>query len=193
MTIPVGATLDPVTTRQLIEAYKPFDAVDTYYQEQFLALIGKAPHHFANRYHYTPGHLTAQAIIYCGARKAVALLHHAKLGIWVGPGGHVEPIDHSLTDTAVREAREETGITTLTLASPIPFDIDIHGFPAKKDQPDHLHYDVRFLFTVPAATEIVIDADSLDCRWVEITKLRDFMPMALSNSRYVRKLEALYL
>src|ERR671938_1256409 len=37
------------------------------------------------------------------------LLHHRKLGMWLPPGGHIDP--HELPDqAAIREVREESGL-----------------------------------------------------------------------------------
>ena len=34
-------------------------------------------------------------------------------------------------------------------AHPLPFDLDIHSIPARGDEPEHLHYDVRYLLWCP--------------------------------------------
>lgn len=41
--------------------------------------------------------------------RRVLLIFHAKLGVWLGPGGHVEP-GESPDQAALREVREETGL-----------------------------------------------------------------------------------
>jgi 8-oxo-dGTP pyrophosphatase MutT (NUDIX family) len=186
-----GARLDPAATLKLIAAYKPVDVVSAYYQQQFQNLITAHPDMFANRYNYQAGihgHLTAQAIVYNPDLNAIAMMHHKKLNIWVGAGGHIDLDDADPIVAAKREAAEEIGLTDLVLADPAPFDIDIHGFPAKKDQPDHLHYDLRFLFTTTSNTLIAND-ESTDLKWVKITELRQFLPNWLSNSRLVLGLE----
>ena len=41
--------------------------------------------------------------------KGVVLINHQKLGKWVAPGGHVE-LNEMPHETAIREAKEETGL-----------------------------------------------------------------------------------
>src|SRR5450631_4506903 len=54
-------------------------------------------------------HFTGSALVTDGAR--VVLVFHRKLSRWLQPGGHAEPEDAGdLTRTALREAREETGL-----------------------------------------------------------------------------------
>lgn len=186
-----GARLDPAATLKLINTYQPVDVVSAHYQQQFNTLITAHPDLFANRYNYQAGihgHLTAQATVYNPDLKSIALMFHKKLQLWTGPGGHVDLGDADAIATARREAAEEIGLTDLILAEPAPFDIDIHGFPARKDQPDHLHYDLRFLFTTASNTLIAND-ESTDLTWVKITELRQFIPITVPNSRMVLGLE----
>jgi 8-oxo-dGTP diphosphatase len=53
-------------------------------------------------------HFTASAIVFDNAER-VLLVHHNKLGLWLYPGGHVDP-NEDPAQSAVREVREETGI-----------------------------------------------------------------------------------
>lgn len=67
------------------------------------------------------GHLTASVVVVDPAQQAVLLTWNPKLGIWIQPGGHLEPEDHSLTGAAARELLEETG---LAVASMAPFHLE---------------------------------------------------------------------
>lgn len=117
------------------------------------------------------GHLTGSAWVLNPQKDKALLIHHRGLDKWFQPGGHAEPEDESLLQTAHREAREECGIEGLTLLSDQIFDLDIHVIPAKNDVPEHLHYDVRFVFM--AASEM-LDGDMAevkDLNWVTIDAL----------------------
>jgi 8-oxo-dGTP pyrophosphatase MutT (NUDIX family) len=75
-------------------------------------------------------------------------VHHRKLGRWLQPGGHTEETDASVYDAALREVREETGIADVQ--APLGrriFDVDVHPIPARGSDPEHEHFDVRYLFT----------------------------------------------
>jgi 8-oxo-dGTP pyrophosphatase MutT (NUDIX family) len=75
---------------------------------------------------------------------AFLIVHHRRLNRWLLPGGHVEPEDAEIWDTARREVREETGARLK--ADPVPglIGIDVHGIPPKRGEPFHLHHDLIF-------------------------------------------------
>ena len=191
--ISTGARLAVGETKRLIVAYVPVDPVSAEYQRQFLSLMERAPDHFANRHNYEmglPGHFTAQAVVFNPELKAVALMHHAKLGIWVGPGGHIDAGDANAEMGARREAEEEMGLTDLVLMQAAPFDLDVHGFPAKGSQPDHLHYDIRFLFST-AQVELRANHESRAVEWTSLAAYPDRVGRWLSNSRLIRGLQSI--
>jgi 8-oxo-dGTP pyrophosphatase MutT (NUDIX family) len=95
----------------------------------------------------------------------VLLIHHGKIGIWVQPGGHVDPEDTGLIEAARREVAEETGISDLRPIGEGLFDIDVHVFPEAAEQPRHLHFDLRFGFVAATAAITAVD-EVRDCRWV---------------------------
>ena len=96
-----------------------------------------------------PGHITGSAWVVSIDRRRILLIHHCKLDRWLQPGGHADG-DTNVAAVALREAQEETGLTSLRLVSnedelPPIFDVDIHAIPARGDVPEHVHYDIRFL------------------------------------------------
>ncbi|MDR1010766.1 MAG: NUDIX domain-containing protein, partial [Opitutaceae bacterium] len=60
------------------------------------------------------GHLTGSAWIVDAERRRVLLTHHRKLDKWLQPGGHADG-ELDLASVAMREAREESGLTKLRL------------------------------------------------------------------------------
>src|SRR3954463_9092998 len=87
-----------------------------------------------------PGHLTGSAWIVSPDRSRTLLTHHLKLDKWLQLGGHADD-DPDLLAVALREAREESGLTRLRVVSPAIFDFDRHLIPARKTEPEHFHYD----------------------------------------------------
>lgn len=117
------------------------------------------------------GHLTGSAWVLNPRRDKALLIHHRGLDKWFQPGGHADATDASLTDTARREALEECGLGQMTLLSDDIFDLDIHVIPAKKDIPEHLHYDVRFAFVAESETLLGDLAEVRDLQWVALREL----------------------
>lgn len=92
-----------------------------------------------------PAHFTGSAVVVTPDGARVCLVLHAKLNRWLQPGGHADAADGGdMAQTALREAREETGLD-VELKLPAPLDVDVHVIPARKDEPEHRHLDVRFL------------------------------------------------
>ncbi len=94
------------------------------------------------------GHITASAMIVDRASRRTLLHFHKRLGRWLQVGGHVE-YETDIAAAALREAREETGLTDLEFypaadAAP-PIDFDVHTVPRRLKTPEHLHLDFRYL------------------------------------------------
>ena len=114
------------------------------------------------------GHITGSAWIVSVDRQHCLLTHHRKLDRWLQVGGHVDG-EQEVHLAALREAREESGLTTFTIVEPggqlIPFDIDIHPIPAKGQEPHHQHYDLRYLLIAEPDQPLKISSESNDLRW----------------------------
>jgi 8-oxo-dGTP pyrophosphatase MutT (NUDIX family) len=80
-------------------------------------------------------------------------------------GGHCEPGDNTLLDAASREAREESGIGSLSF-DPAPLGIDVHPITCSLGVPTR-HFDVRFLAIAPPGAEPVRSDESVDLQWFD--------------------------
>jgi ADP-ribose pyrophosphatase YjhB (NUDIX family) len=61
-------------------------------------------------------HFTASAVVFDDEDR-ILLVHHNKIGLWLYPGGHVDP-NESPAEAAVREVLEETGVHAAVLGEP---------------------------------------------------------------------------
>ncbi len=153
-----------------LRQYRPIDAADTDRAREILEFVAREPE-CADRRH-TRGHLTGSAWIVNQRGSEVLLLHHRKLRKWLQPGGHADG-EMNLLAVALREAHEETGLMTLTPWTSSIFDVDIHSIPAHNDEPEHLHYDVRFAFVAQDAEPLCSNEESNSLRWVPLERVRE--------------------
>lgn len=114
-------------------------------------------------------HFTGSAVVVDPGGGRVCLVHHGKLNRWLQPGGHADPADGgAMEETALREAREETGLAVrLHPDAPRPLDVDAHRIPARKAEPEHVHLDVRFLVVAENPEALAHDPnESHGARWL---------------------------
>lgn len=135
--------------------------------------------------------MTASAWIVDPSKKFVLLTHHAKLNRWLQPGGHADG-DEDILNVALREAEEETGLKNFNLIYPGIFDIDIHTIPARKELPEHLHYDVRFLLQNSRLETLIHSEESHALAWVPATDIKSLSDKNQSMIRMTQKVNALF-
>jgi 8-oxo-dGTP pyrophosphatase MutT (NUDIX family) len=162
-----------ISRKTLIEALKhhrsPYE-IENSFSERFLEVL---QHPACYLREHLPGHITGSSWIIDEAHQNVLLTHHAKLNKWLQPGGHADG-DENIFNVALREAQEETGLINLQLLKIEPFDIDIHTIPARKDFPEHLHFDIRFAFTASMETSLSITEESNDLKWIGLNELENY-------------------
>jgi 8-oxo-dGTP pyrophosphatase MutT (NUDIX family) len=112
------------------------------------------------------GHITGSAWVLSPDGTEVLMNHHAFLDMWMQFGGHADG-ESNIKLVALREAQEESGIEEIEFVSEEIFDIDIHEIPfnAKKGEPAHLHYDIRFLLKAKHKN-FVISNESKQLKWM---------------------------
>ncbi len=114
-------------------------------------------------------HITASAVVARPSGEAFLLIHHRRLDRWLQPGGHVEPDDASVFETARREAREETGVAALDAPfGPRVLDVDVHPIPSSADRPAHVHFDLRYLLTTPEESLAFQAEEVLGAAWFSL-------------------------
>lgn len=150
-----------------LEAWKPDDNGQESLRQSYLGFL--AAREDACWRSCAAGHLTASTVVLDAERQNVLLTLHPRVGRWLQLGGHCEPGDASLTEAALREATEESGIAGLTL-DPEPLHLDVHPVTCSLGLPTR-HFDVRFVATAESALPPVVSDESDDLRWWPVGEL----------------------
>ena len=111
-------------------------------------------------------HVTASALVV--SSRGLILHRHKRLGIWLQPGGHIDP-GESAAEASLRECREETGLRAEHFAGePMLVHVDTHDGPRA-----HYHLDLRFLLAAPDIDPNPPQGESPDVRWFTWDELRE--------------------
>jgi 8-oxo-dGTP diphosphatase len=126
-------------------------------------------------------HFTASAIVLDDNDRAL-LVHHNKLGLWLYPGGHIDP-NEDPAQAALREVREETGIHAEVIADrkfahpavatiPPPFTILEMDIQDRKVGP-HRHIDLVYACRPVSGDLVLQETEVGGARWVSAAEMAE--------------------
>lgn len=156
----------------LVKKYNPDNIQEKESKEKILSFLYEN-YNFTGRDNNI-GHITGSAWVVSRDRKKVLLTHHLKLDRWLQVGGHVES-DNSILESALREASEETGLTSIKPLSEDIFDVDVHLIPKRGEINAHNHYDIRFLFEADENEKLNRQEDeSKAMKWITLDEVSSY-------------------
>jgi 8-oxo-dGTP pyrophosphatase MutT (NUDIX family) len=147
--------------RAAVWARRPVDGREARSRHRILVALGRLPRPFDQE--ADPTHVTGSALIV--GPHGVILHRHKRLGLWLQPGGHLEPGETPWA-AARREAREETGLGLEWPEAALPGVPPLAHVDVHEGGRGHTHLDLRYLLAVrgddqPAPPE----GESQDVRW----------------------------
>jgi 8-oxo-dGTP pyrophosphatase MutT (NUDIX family) len=142
-------------------------------RDRFVAHLESTPE--GMRRSSCPQHVTAGTLVLSKDGSEVLLNLHRKARRWFHFGGHCEEGDATLADVALREAREESGLSGFDL-HPWPLHLDAHVVPFCGDRGEVTHLDVRYAAVAEDGALHQASEESLDVRWWPVKALPDVEP-----------------
>jgi 8-oxo-dGTP pyrophosphatase MutT (NUDIX family) len=167
--------MDVRAVAAMLDRHQAADSRESAFVQQTRAMLLGTARPLA-RSQLDPGHLTASAFVLSPDGLQVLLIHHAKLGLWLQPGGHIDADDRDVFAAARRELAEEAGVVDVQVEPGFPdvLDVDVHDIPAspRKGEAAHRHFDVRALLRA-RSWALTAGSDALAARWVPLDQVED--------------------
>lgn len=156
-----------VPIREAIRQYRPCNEQEAADQALILDFLAKNPDAFrrTNRL----AHITASAWVVNPAHDRVLMVYHKIYDSWSWTGGHADG-EEDLAQVALREVREETGVSSARLLSPDIFSIESLTVDGHEKNgayvSSHLHLNVTYLVVADDTEPLTVcEAENRGVRW----------------------------
>ena len=129
-------------------------------------------------------HMTSSGLILNKSLDKMLMIHHNIYQTWAWTGGHADG-ESNMLEVALKEAKEETGVSHILPLSKDLLSIDIipvYGHVKRGAYvSSHLHLNTSYVLITDEKEELVINKEeSSGVRWIEISKLEQY-----SNEPYL--------
>jgi 8-oxo-dGTP pyrophosphatase MutT (NUDIX family) len=163
-----------------LDSYTPQGETETAEVERMRRLAACEPDPWLRS---LPVHFTASALVVHPDSARVLLRWHQRQRAWLQVGGHGDPGESDPLRIALREAREETGLTDLV---PWPDAAIRHvamcDVPAGKGEPAHEHADLRYVLATRHPDAARPEDPDAPLRWLTVDEARALV--GANNVRY---------
>lgn len=176
--------------RQEVQTISALDELETYHLSSVLTWIDSGAELCRTAKPATPAkHLVSYFVLIDA--NSLLLVDHRRAGLWLPTGGHVEPGEHP-RQTALREAREELGITpAFLLETPLMLTCtEVREAATKRAATKHTDVSLWYVMQGEKAKGLEPDmSEFAEVRWVDVADI----PYERSDPhmrRFVTKLRA---
>ena len=120
-------------------------------------------------------HITSSGYIVNKSRTKVLMIYHKLYNSWAWTGGHADG-DCDLLHVAIKEAKEETGLTNVTAVTNDILGLDVLNVNGhiknNKYVSSHLHLSVAYLLEANEEDELIVNEEETNgVQWIPIDKL----------------------
>jgi 8-oxo-dGTP pyrophosphatase MutT (NUDIX family) len=162
--------MSPVSrpVQEALDRYRPYGEAEVADVERVRTLVRSTADPWLRS---SPLHVTASALIVQPDTGAVLLRWHQRQKAWLQVGGHGDPGESDALAIALREAREETGLTDL-----VPWPdaqlrhVVIVPVVAAGQEPAHEHADLRFVLATRTPDSARAETPDAPLRWLSLSE-----------------------
>ncbi len=134
-------------------------------------------------------HFTGSIVVVNKDFSKTLLMHHKKLWIWMNFWWHAD-WESDLKNVAIRELEEEWGIKIQKENLLNIIDLDLHIIPERKQEPEHYHYDIKFIVAIDDNTNFEKqEKDVNDIKWFSINEIKNMKNITIWVWKMIKKLE----
>lgn len=129
-------------------------------------------------------HITSSGLILNKSLNKILMIHHNIYNTWAWTGGHADG-NHDMLEVALKEAREETGVSNIVPLTGELASIDIipvYGHIKRGEYVSaHLHLNTSYVLITDEKEKLVInEEETSDVGWVDVNRLVEY-----SNEPYL--------
>ena len=159
-----------MTVLEQLEAYVPFNEQEARDRELILWYLRAMPDAFSRE--NRAAHMSASAWVVNARRTRALMAYHKIYDSWSWLGGHADG-DTDLLAVALREAREESGITAIRPVLPDIFSVEALTVDGHEKRgayvSSHLHLNVTYLLEADENKPLFVKADeNSGVRWFSL-------------------------